>query len=191
MIYDCLPQSPFPIVASALINEAGRVTDMEMDPVLLLADELRATEAALRTAMKRYEKDHERDNADAVGTLLDSVKTLRRDIFQTPPTSALGAAELIRLIARWLPFSFTTYITRFHDVADRLAAGQRRQEDLIWLRSMRAALAGGICGEVGIKFAPLLALALQGAARPVIVYRAVTPVVDHPHNPSFWARRLN
>lgn len=164
---------------------------MEMDPVLLLADELRTTEAALRTAMKRYERNHERSNADAVDSLLDSVKTLRHSIFQTAPTSALGAAELIRLVARCLPFSFATYIARFHEVADRLAAGQRRQEDLIWLRSMRAALAGGVCNEAGIKFAPLLALALLGAARPVVVYRAVAPMQDHPHNPSFWARRLS
>ena len=74
---------------------------------------------------------------------------------------------------------------------DRLSAGQRRHEDLIWLRSMRAALAGGVCSDAGIKFAPLLELALMGASRPVIVYRNVAPVLDHPHHPNFWAKRLN
>ncbi|MBN9589046.1 MAG: hypothetical protein BGN85_03010 [Alphaproteobacteria bacterium 64-11] len=164
---------------------------MEIDPVVVLADELRATEAALRSAMQRYEKNHKRENGDAVDRLLESVKVLRRDVFTTVPTSALGAGELVRMVAQYLPFTFATYSTHFHEVADRLSAGQRRHDDLVWLRSMRAALAGGICSEAGVKFAPLLELALQGASRPVIVFRNVAPVHDHPHNPTYWAKRLN
>ncbi len=164
---------------------------MEIDPVVVLADELRATEAALRVAMQRYEKLHKRENGDTVNSLLESVKTLRGDIFKTVPTSAIGAGELVRLVAQYLPFSFATYSTHFHEVADRLIAGQRRHDDLMWLRSMRAALAGGICGETGVKFAPLLELALKGASRPVVVFRNVAPVQDHPHSPTFWAKRLS
>jgi len=164
---------------------------MEIDPVVVLADELRATEAALRSAMKQYETDNARAHGDAVDNLLGSVKTLRRDIFKTVPTSVLGAAELVRMVAQYLPFTFATYTKHFHEVADRLSQGQRRHDDLVWLRSIRAALAGGICGEVGVKFAPLLELALMGAARPVIVYRAAVPLQDHPHNPGFWKKRLN
>lgn len=174
-----------------MINETGGMASMEIDPVVVLADELRATEAALRAAMRRYEKSHKRENGSAVDSLLESVKTLRRDIFKTVPTSALGAGELVRLVAQYLPFSFATYTTQFHEVADRLSAGQRRHDDLIWLRSMRAALAGGVCSDAGVKFAPLLELALMGASRPVIVYRNVAPVHDHPHHPNFWAKRLN
>lgn len=164
---------------------------MDIDPVVVLADRLRATEDALRAAMKQYEAGRARRDGDAVDTLLGSVKTLRRDIFKTVPTSALGAAELVRMVAQYLPFTFATYTKHFHEVADRLAQGQRSHDDLVWLRSIRAALAGGICGEVGVKFSPLLGLALAGAARPVIVYRAVVPVQDHPHNPAFWKKRLN
>lgn len=164
---------------------------MEIDPVVVLADELRATEAALRSAMKQYESDNARTHGDAVDNLMGSVKTLRRDIFKTVPTSVLGAAELVRMVAQYLPFTFATYTKHFHEVADRLSQGQRRHDDLVWLRSIRAALAGGICGEVGVKFAPLLELALVGASRPVIVYRAAVPLQDHPHNPGFWKKRLN
>jgi hypothetical protein len=191
MIYNCLPKPPLPIVDSGLINEAGGMACMEIDPVVVLADELRATEAALRVAMQRYEKLHKRENGDTVNSLLESVKTLRGDIFKTVPTSAIGAGELVRLVAQYLPFSFATYSTHFHEVADRLIAGQRRHDDLMWLRSMRAALAGGICGETGVKFAPLLELALKGASRPVVVFRNVAPVQDHPHSPTFWAKRLS
>jgi hypothetical protein len=165
---------------------------MEIDPVVVLADELRAAEAALRSAMSRYEKNQKQENGDAVDQLLNSVNTLRGDVFKTVPSSALGAAELVRMVAQHLPFSFSAYSTHFHEVADRLSAGQRRHDDLIWLRSMRAALAGGICNEVGIRFAPLLELALLGASRPVIVFRAVTPPLhDHPHHPNFWAKRTH
>lgn len=164
---------------------------MEIDPVLILADELRATEGALRAAMKQYERNRDDKDGETLNGLLDTLKTLRHDIFKTTPTSALGAAELVRMVAQYLPFTFATYTKHFHEVADRLGVGQRRHDDLVWLRSMRAALAGGICGEVGVKFAPLLELALHGAARPVIIYRAAAPLQDHPHNPTFWARRLN
>jgi hypothetical protein len=37
---------------------------------------------------------------------------------------------------------------------------------------MRAALKGGACGEQGLKAAPLLSLAIAGAARPVVVFRS-------------------
>ena len=103
---------------------------MEIDPVVVLADELRATEAALRAAMRRYEKSRKRENGSAVDSLLESVKTLRRDIFKTVPTSALGAGELVRLVAQYLPFSFATYTTQFHEVADRLSAGQRQRVNI-------------------------------------------------------------
>ena len=81
MIYNCLPKRPVPIVGSPLINETGGIASMEIDPVVVLADELRATEAALRAAMRRYEKSRKRENGSAVDSLLESVKTLRRDIF--------------------------------------------------------------------------------------------------------------
>jgi hypothetical protein len=156
---------------------------MEIDPVVALAEELKATESALRSAVRRYELDQVQENGETVNALLASLKTLYRDIAETVPTSAIGAGEMVRLAAQRLPFSLSRYSTHFHEVADRLGAGRREHADLVWLRAMRAALRGGACGEQGLKAAPLLSLAIAGAARPVVVFRAYgkPPEGDIPH----------
>lgn len=148
---------------------------MEMDPVLVLAEELRSIEGALRDAVKQYERDNHRENGETVNTLLASLKSLHHEFFETVPTSVLGASELVRMVAQRLPFAHANSIRLFQDIADRLAAGQRDHADLVWLRAMRVALTGGLCGGAGTKTAPLLRLAILGAARPIIVFRAVKP----------------
>ena len=145
---------------------------MKIDPVVILADELRSTETALRDAVRRYEFDQAQENGEAVNTLLNSLKSIYRDIAETMPTSAIGAGEMVRLAAQRLPFSLSRYVTHFHEVADRLSEGRREHADLVWLRAMRAALKGGACGEQAMKAAPLLSLAIAGASRPVVVFRA-------------------
>jgi hypothetical protein len=145
---------------------------MEIDPVVILAEELRAAESALRSAVRRYELDHVQEHGETVNTLLASLKSLYRDIAETMPTSAMGAGEMVRLAAQRLPFALSRYTTHFHEVADRLGAGRREHADLVWLRAMREALKDGACGEQGLKAAPLLGLAIAGAARPVVVFRA-------------------
>jgi hypothetical protein len=145
---------------------------MEIDPVVVLAEELRATETALRSAVRRYETDQVQENGETVNSLLASLKDLYRDIAETMPTSAMGASEMVRLAAQRLPFSLSRYTTHFHEVADRLGQGRREHADLVWLRKMRTVLKGGSCGEQGMKAAPLLALAIAGASRPVVVFRA-------------------
>lgn len=152
---------------------------MEIDPVVVLADELRSTEAALRAAVKRYEHDRANESGERVNRLLAALQTLYRDLFETVPTSAMGASEMLRMAAQRLPFSLARYTPHFHEVADRLEQGRREHADLVWLRAMRAALKGGQGGEQGIRAAPLLSLALAGASRPVIVFRAVAmPPMD-------------
>lgn len=163
---------------------------MEIDPVVVLADELRTTEGALRAAVKRYEEDYHPESGETVNDLLNRIKTLYGDLYRTLPTSALGAGEMVRVVAQRLPFAHATYASHFHEVADRLGAGQRLHADLVWLRAMRSALADGICGEAGVKMSSLVELALAGAARPVLVWRAVEPAKDSPRDSSFWVRRL-
>jgi hypothetical protein len=148
---------------------------MEIDPVVLLAEELRATETALRAAIQRYERDHARESGEKVNSLLNAIKSLYRDLFETAPTSALGAAEMLRMAAQRLPFSMARYSSHFHEVADRLGAGRRDHADLVWLRAMRGSLQDGQGGDQGTRAAPLVALALAGAARPVLVFRAMVP----------------
>jgi hypothetical protein len=145
---------------------------MEIDPVVFLAEELRATESALRTAVRRYELDQVQENGERVNTLLAALKSLYRDIAETAPTSALGAGEMVRLAAQRLPFSLSRYTSHFHEVAERLGQGRREHADLVWLRAMRAALTGGACGDQGLKAAPLLSLAINGASRPVVIFRS-------------------
>lgn len=152
---------------------------MAIDPVVVLAEELRATESALRQAVQRYELNHARENGEVVNTLLASIKSLYRDLAETRPTSAMGASEMVRLAAQRLPFSLSRHVNHLHEVADRLGEGRREHADLVWLRAMRAALKGGACGEQAMKAAPLLSLAIAGAARPVVVFRAVEePLAD-------------
>ncbi len=78
---------------------------MEIDPVVFLAEELRCKERALRDAVKRYERDHARENGEAVNMLLETLKVLYREFFETVPTSVLGASEMVRMTAQRLPFS--------------------------------------------------------------------------------------
>src|SRR3954462_8469507 len=98
-----------------------RVAVMEMDPVVLLAEELRATEQTLRTAVRRYEVERCSDNGETGNALLGSIKTLPRDLTQTEPTSALGASELGRRAAQRLPCSLPRESDHFNQVADRLS----------------------------------------------------------------------
>lgn len=143
---------------------------MEMDPVVFLAEQLRAAELALHSAVRRYEVDRSQTNGETVNSLLISIKSLHRDLTQTTPTSAIGAGELVRLAAQRLPFSLARHVDHFNQVADRLGTGRREHSDLIWLRAMRAALRNG--GQQGIKAAPLLQLAIAGASRPVVIFRS-------------------
>jgi hypothetical protein len=110
--------------------------------------------------------------------LLETLKVLYREFFETVPTSVLGASEMVRMTAQRLPFSLARYANHFHEVADRLSQGKREHADLVWLRAMRNALKEGQGGEQGMKAAPLLGLALKGAARPIVVFRAFAPPPD-------------
>jgi len=141
-------------------------------PRVAFAEELRATEQALRTAVRRYELDHVRENGEnsehPARRAQKPLSRHRRDQAHQRD----GAGEMVRLAAQRLPFSLSRYAPISHEVADRLGQGRREHADLVWLRAMRAALKGGACGEQGLKAAPLLGMAIAGAARPVVVFRS-------------------
>ena len=98
---------------------------MNIDPVIFLAEELRSKERALHDAVKRYERDHAREAGERVNMLLAKLKILYREFFETVPTSALGAGEMVRMAAQRLPFSLARYTRHFHEVVDRLSEGRR------------------------------------------------------------------
>ena len=148
---------------------------MAIDPVIVLAEELRSAEATLRIAAKDYERNRCRERGETVNHLLSTIKSLNSELLETIPTSALGAAELIRLVMERLPFSHARYADHFSEVARRLGVGQRTHADLVWLRAMEMSLSSSAHGEFDFKAGPLLHSAIYGASRPVIVYRAVMP----------------
>jgi hypothetical protein len=148
---------------------------MTIDPVILLAEDLRSTEAALGKATQLYSTEHRREDGELVNLLLARMKRLYHDIFETVPTSALGAGELVRLAAKRLPFSYSRYAAHLHEIADRLSLGRRLHPDLVWLRALQAALGEGVCGEDGGAIAPWLHLAVIGVSRPVMVFQSVEP----------------
>ena len=148
---------------------------MSIDPVLVLMEELRATEKSLQCATKIYERNHCREHGEAVNFLLATLKSLNSELLETMPTSALGASALLELVTERLPFSHARYAEHFLEVARRLGAGSRSHADLVWLRAMQATFVSRVDGEADSKLALLLQLAIHGAARPVMVFRAVTP----------------
>jgi len=159
---------------------------MRIDPVVVLTDELHAIELALSRASQVYSHSGKAQDGEVVNTLLARTKRLFAEIMETVPSSALGAAGLVELAAQRMPFSHARHAARMHNIAGRLAAGCRDHSDLVWLRAMQAALLEGIGAREGSKTAQLLGLAIQGACRPVMVFRSVAPVTG----PAGWRETL-
>lgn len=146
---------------------------MPIDPVVLLAEELRVAEQALHRACKTDRNALCGRSGEEICDLTARIKDLATEIVETKPTSALGAAVLVRMAAERLPFAYAAYTKHFHEIAGRLDEGQRMLADLVWLRAMRTALTGGLCGKDGVRIAPLVRLAIEGVRQPIVVYRAV------------------
>lgn len=142
---------------------------MRIDPVVALMDELDIAYVLLARA--RDGRDW-----DATRRQLAQIANLHACLRETEPTSVIGAAHLLREGAALLLRSNTPYYgDRLRDVASRLDEGQRRVSDLVWLRGVMRSLASGECGRPGENAAGLIGLALKGASRPILLYRAVTP----------------
>ncbi len=153
---------------------------MQIDPVVAIAQKILDAERALRDArLRRDEKMTTR--------WLAMLSMLNEDLYTVVPTSPLGAAELLRKASASLGSAWAVYAAQLDAIAERLSNGARLLDDLVWLRSMRPALSGGLCGNDGVIVAPLVALAIRGAARPVIVFRAVFP----PRGDDDWGRALS
>ena len=142
---------------------------MQIDPVVALTAKLAQAERGLREARLKHDNQ-------MTSRLLAMISLLNEDLYSTVPTSALGAAELLRIAANSLgDRTGQSYAAHLTDIASRLSDGSRELGDRIWMRSVRPALTGGLCGNDGVVAAPLVALALKGAARPVVIFRAVLP----------------
>jgi hypothetical protein len=162
---------------------------MEIDPVVALAEQLRATERSLQSASDGWQDERTVE-------LRTASLIIRRMLETTEPTSAMGAAELVAIAADRLAATEFPYIADLRSVGQRFGEGQRVLSDLIWLRAVVIALEADACGERGRRAASLLRSAVEGASKPLIIYRsAVLEVVeddDEPHGggtlPDFRAR---
>jgi hypothetical protein len=149
---------------------------MQIDPVVAITEKLLQAERGLRVArLKRDEKMTSR--------WLALIALLNEELYSAIPTSALGAAELLRRAANSIGDQGSSYAAHLLEIAERLSNGARALTDLVWLRSIRPALTGGLCGSDGVIVAPLIALAIKGASRPVVIFRAVLP----PPRDDDWA----
>jgi hypothetical protein len=154
---------------------------MAIDPVVVLSEELREAENTLHAACRDNPDALRGKSGEEICALTTRIREISNEIFETRPTSALGAGILVRMAAERLPFSYGSYTKHFHEIAERLGAGQRELADIIWLRAMRTALTGGLCGKDGVRIAPLLRLAIEGARQPIVVFRAVTGAGGNVH----------
>jgi len=141
---------------------------MQMDPVVALTEKLAQAERALRQARLRSDEK-------MVARWIELISLLNEELYSIVPTSTLGAGELLRRAARSLGGTQTSISSKLADISERFSNGSRTLPDIVWLRWLRPALTRGICGNDGVIVAPLIALAIKGAARPVVVFRAVLP----------------
>ena len=135
---------------------------MRMDPVILLAEELRALEHDLRIATCE-------SRSDTAHCLMLQIRLLRTCLADCAPTSTLGAGELLRLAVEYLPQPQAALSRPLFEIADRWSEGRRRLDDMIRLR----AIADSLEREAGPRAARLVRSALVGAARPVLIHRSV------------------
>ena len=142
---------------------------MRIDPVVALMAELQGTYQLLGRA---------RDGKDWESTRrhLATIASLHGRLRETEPSSVIGAAHLLREAAALLLRSNAPYYgDQMREMAVRLCAGERHVSDLVWLRGVFRALVSGQGGRSGENAAPLVALALKGAARPAMLYREILP----------------
>lgn len=137
---------------------------MTMDPVLLLVQDIQAAQLELKAV--KGKASHAAYAAAIEHQLID----LRHQLLHMIPTSAVGAAELIRYAAAILLPAFARHASHLRRIADRFSAGQRLLADICWLRQMAKAVEAGLCGDPG-GADRLLDHAVRGATIPVIVHR--------------------
>lgn len=103
---------------------------MPIDPVILLAEDIHSLEKQIHTACKQS-GTYDRQGMEAVNGMIGRLRALYAELLETPPTSVIGAGELIRFAADRLPFAQGRHASYLYRIADRLAGGERAQADLI------------------------------------------------------------
>ena len=102
---------------------------------------------------------------------------LHQRLIATEPATVIGAACLLREAASLLPQSSgSSWSDTLRAIAAHFDEGRRRVEDLVWLRRISGELSKGASGDLGRAAANMIQLAIKGAARPVLLFSAVSPL---------------
>jgi hypothetical protein len=145
---------------------------VRVDPVIALMDEIERAYLALAEA-------RDVDDLRATRCGLARIAILHQRLIATEPTTVIGAACLLREAASLLPQSQSHSCSdKLREIAADFDEGRRRVEDLVWLRRAAEALGTESPNQLGCTAAEMIRLALKGASRPVLLYRAVCPPVS-------------
>ena len=143
---------------------------MHIDPVVELADKLRSAERKLHDERVRCDPRSCRD-------VVAEISALNERLYEAVPTSSLGSAELLERIAAALDETSKLCAWKLRQIAERLGCGERSLDDIVFLRRLLPQFSRRLYGDEGFVVAPMLASAIEGAARPVLIYRAALPPV--------------
>ena len=161
--------------ADTLQNQAsGPLFDpreMNGGSIEIVAEKLRNAEQKLHDWRVRCDPVCCRD-------VVAEISALNERLYEAVPTSALGAAELLERIAAALDDSSKLCAWRLRQIANRLGSGERLLEDFVFLRRLLPQFSRRLYGDEGFVVAPMLAAAIEGAVRPVLIYRAALPPVE-------------
>lgn len=144
---------------------------MNIDPVVELAERL-------RNAEQKLHNERVRCNPVCCREVVAEISALNERLYEAVPTSALGAAELLERVAAALDDTSRLCAWRLREVASRLGSGERSLDDLTFLRRLLPQFLRQLYGDDGLVVAPMLAAAIEGAARPVLIYRAALPPLE-------------
>ncbi len=144
---------------------------MPIDPVLLLVEEIRQAEAVFQMECRLNSQRYSLERADSINRTGQRIRALNAELEETVPTSALGASELIRIASCRLPLSHARHAYHLECIAERLGTGLRKHDDLVWLRALVRALGAGKPDDRDMRIAAILALAIKGAAQPILIHR--------------------
>jgi hypothetical protein len=142
---------------------------MPIDPVIPLLEDIRTAEEELQRQRTRNIVAYSPKRDELIAVALGRIASLYDDLYKVTPTSSIGAGALLTLAWRWLPPHYGRYEQQVARIANRLQAGQRSIDDLVWLRALANALDDDACQSDNLRV--VLHAAIQGASRPILIFR--------------------
>jgi len=142
---------------------------MPIDPVIPLLEEIRLAEEEVQRQSAHNAVSYSPRRDELIAVMLGRIASFYDDLYKVVPTSAIGAGALLGLVWRWLPSHYARHEQHLTRIANRLQAGQRSIDDLVWLRALAAALDDDPCRNDNLRV--VLHAAIQGASRPILIFR--------------------